>query len=196
MSYNNPILQAVSNWFKRNFSDPEALALFFTLVIGVVLIELFGKYLLPVIVSIVIAYLLTSPVRWLERWRFPHWLSVSLVYIIFLGLFLLALFGLLPLLWKQLAGMVHELPGAFTKSQKWITELFQRYPKFFPGNPLAHVVLYLHEQAAKIGQFVFSFSLATIPGVIEVILYLVLVPLLVFFFLKDGKTISEWITHY
>ncbi len=192
----NPILQAISSWFSRNFSDPEALGLFFTLVFGFILIEFFGKYLLPVVISIVIAYLLASPVRRLERWRFPRWLAVSVVYLVFLGLFLLALFGLLPLLWKQLAGMIHELPRAVTRGQAWLSDLLQHYPKLFPDNPLGHAAIYLREQSAKIGQFVLSFSLASIPGIVETVLYLVLVPLLVFFFLKDGKTISTWISRY
>ncbi|MFW0079411.1 MAG: AI-2E family transporter, partial [Coxiella endosymbiont of Haemaphysalis qinghaiensis] len=40
----NSVLQGISNWFLCNFSDPEALALFFTLVFGFLLIEFFGKF--------------------------------------------------------------------------------------------------------------------------------------------------------
>jgi len=196
MRNNNPILQVISNWFRRNFSDPEALGLFFTLVIGIILIEFFGRFLLPALISIIVAYLLTSPMRLLERWRFPHWLAFTIIYLCFIGLFLLALFGLLPMIWKQLASMIHELPKAFTKGQAWINQLMIYYPKFFPDNPLDRVVTYLHEQSAQIGQLLVSFSLATIPGIITAILYFVLVPLLVFFFLKDGKTIAGWLARY
>ncbi|ACJ20758.1 AI-2E family transporter [Coxiella burnetii] len=192
----NPILQGISNWFVRHFSDPEALALFFTLFFVFLLIEFFGKYLLPVVISVVLAYLFASPVRWLERWRFPHWAAVTIVYLFFLGIFLLALFGLLPLMWKQLASMVHEFPKAITKGQAWMTEYMHRYPKLFPTDPIANLAGYLHQQSARIGQFILSFSLASIPGIIEAILYLVLVPLLVFFFLKDGGSISNWLSRF
>lgn len=196
MRTDNPILQAISGWFKRNFSNPEALSLFFTLILGLVLIEFFGKVLLPVFISIVIAYLLLTPVRFLERCRFPNWLAVTVVYLVFLGVFFFALFALLPLLWKQLAGMIHELPSAFVKGQGWMSELMHRYPKMFPSDTIVQLSTYLHQQSAKIGRFVLSFSLSTIPSIIESILYLVLVPLLVFFFLKDGQKIADWVGQF
>jgi putative permease len=196
MRVDNPILQAIASWFKRNFSNPEALSLFFTLIIGFVLIEFFGEILLPVFISIAIAYLLSSPVRYLERWRLPHGLAVIIVFAAFLGVFLFALFGLLPLLWKQLVSMIHELPSAFVKGQAWATELMQHYPKLFPDNPLSHAAVYLHQQAAKIGQFILSYSLASIHSIIQTVLYVVLVPLLVFFFLKDGKKIATWLSRF
>ncbi|MFW0039246.1 MAG: AI-2E family transporter [Coxiella endosymbiont of Dermacentor silvarum] len=192
----NPILRGISNWFVRHFSDPEALALFFTLVFGFLLIEFFGRFLLPIIISIVLAYLFSSPVRWLKQWRFPHWLAVSVVYLFFLGLFVLALFGLLPLMWKQLTSMVHEFPRAITKGQDWIIELTHHYPKLFPADPTTDFAVYLHQQSARIGQFILSFSLASIPSIIEIILYFVLVPLLVFFFLKDGEVMSVWLSRF
>lgn len=196
MSNSNPILQGISNWLVKNFSDPEALALFFTLLFGFLLIEFFRQCLLPMTISVVVAYLFTSPVRWLKQWHFPHWLAVTVVYLFFLGLFLLALFGFLPLMWKQLAGIVHEFPKAVTKWQAWMTNLARHYPKFFPANPMDNVAAYLQDQSARIGRFILSFSLASIPGIIEIILYFILVPLLIFFFLKDSNTISHWLSRF
>ena len=196
MSGKNPILQGISSWFVRNFSNPEALGLFFTLLFIFLLIEFFGRCLLPVVISIIFAYLFATPVRWLERWRFPHWSAVAIVYFFFLGIFLLALLGLLPVMWKQFASMIHEFPRAVTKDQIWITEFMCRYPKLFPTGFLTNLTVYLHQQSARIGQFIFSFSLASIPGIIETILYLILVPLLVFFFLKDEKNISNWLSRF
>ncbi|AJC50325.1 permase [Coxiella endosymbiont of Amblyomma americanum] len=190
------MLQCISSWFIRHFSDPEALALFFTLVFGFLLFEFFGKFLLPVIVSIVFAYLFSAPVQWLERWWFPRWLAISVVYLFLIGLFVLALFSLLPLMWKQLIGMVHELPRAITKGQLWMNELTYHYPKLFPINPITNIGTYLHQKLVRIGQFILSFSLASIPNVIEIILYFVLVPLLVFFFLKDSKAISVCLSRF
>ena len=196
MRSNNPILQGISNWFVKRFSDPEALALFFTLLFGFLLVEFFAQYLLPVVISVVVAYLFASPVRYLKRWHFPHCLAVTVVYFFFLGLFLLALFGLLPLMWKQLVGMIHEFPKAVAKGQAWMTDLACHYPRFFPANPLDNAAAYLQDQSARIGRFILSFSLSSIPSVIEIVLYFVLVPLLVFFFLKDGNAISHWLSRF
>lgn len=192
----NPIAQVVSDWFRRHFSDPEALGLFFTLILFVFVMECFGDSLKPVLVSVVLAYLLVSPVRWLERCRFPHWLAVLLVYAVFVGFFVLAIVGLLPIFWKQLNNLMHELPRMFSKAHDWTSTLLDRYPNFFTQDPIDHVIMVLKEQSSKIGKMVLSYSLSAIPNVIDIILYLVLVPILVFFFLKDGKSISSAISHY
>jgi len=196
MSNNNPILQSVSHWFQRNFSNPGAVALFFTLLFGFLFIEFFGSFFLPVLVSIVIAYLLHSIVRLLERWHCPHLLAVIIVYLIFLSLFLYVLLGLLPSLWKQLGNLFHELPNAFAKSQAWITDLMRHYPRIFSNTLMQHVSVFFKDQVTAIGQYVLQFSLVTISNVIQAVLYLVLVPLLVFFFLKDSQPILRWFGRY
>src|SRR3990167_162803 len=192
----NPFFQVVAQWFKRNFSDPEAIALVFTIAIAILLIELFSRFLVPVLISIVIAYLLTSVVHLLKRWRLPHWAAVFIVYCLFLGLFIFAIFGLLPLMWKQLVSLLYELPQSFVKGQVWLNDFLHHYPKLVSYDPLQHMSLFLKAESARIGQFLLSFSLSTIPSLIEAVLYVVLVPILVFFFLKDGAVIAAWFNRY
>ena len=38
-----------SVWYRRNFSNPEAVSLFLTLVFGLLFFELFGQFFMPVI---------------------------------------------------------------------------------------------------------------------------------------------------
>ncbi len=190
------MFKVVSNWFRRNFSDPEALGLFFFLLITFLLLEFFGNILMPVIVSIVLAYLLNSVVKWLQRLRFPRWLAFWVVFLLFLGLLVVFIVVLLPLLWKQTSNLLAELPKSFTKLQTLLTHTMQRYPKLFTGDPLTHVSVFLKEQTVKLGQSALTYSLSSIPGIIETLVYFVLVPLLVFFFLKDGSTIADWFSRY
>ena len=46
------------------------------------------------------------------------------------------------------------------------------------------------------GQRLLSFSVASVRGIVTFLVYLVLLPLMVFFFLKDKKAILEWITRF
>lgn len=192
----NPILQSISKWTQRNFSDPGAVSLFFTLLFGFLFIEFFGNFFLPVLVSIVFAYLLQSVVELLKRWRCPHLLAVIIVYILFLGLFVYAILGLMPMLWKQSTNLINELPHAFAKSQLWVVDLMHRYPKIFSANLLHHVSTFFKDQVSGIGQHVFKLSIATISNVIQAVLYFILVPLLVFFFLKDAGPITKWFAQF
>ncbi|MCH9769606.1 MAG: AI-2E family transporter [Gammaproteobacteria bacterium] len=192
----NPISQALSRWFKRNFSDPEALSLFMILVLGFLVLEFFGKILLPILISIVIAYLLASIVRFLERIKIPHMLGVVVVYLLFLGLVVYAMIGLMPLLWKQLSNLVSEFPSAFAKAQVYVSQWISHYPKIFGNMHMVDISGYLQSESAHIGQVVLKYSLATLPNIISIVLYFILVPILVFFFLKDSKPITNWLSNF
>ncbi len=188
--------QTISNWFRRNFSDPEALGLFFFIITAFLLFEFFGNLLVPVLVSVVIAYLLNSLVVWLGYLRLPRIVAVWLVYLLFLGMMLIAVFALLPTLWKQLSNLIAELPLALNKGQEWLTRFVQYHPTWFTNNPIDHLAMMIKEQSVKIGQYLVSYSLSGLKGLLEMVVYLVLVPLLVFFFLKDGKSITTWLGRY
>jgi putative permease len=184
--------QAITHSFKRYFSDPEAVALVFTLVGIIILLLLFGRMLAPVIVSVVIAYLLDGMIKFLERWKWPHLLAVCVVYLLFMGAVLVAFVWLLPLLWQQLSNFFNELPSLFGRSQSLLVTLPQRYPDLISQNQITHIVSMLKAESGNIGKVVLSYSLASIPSVIEFFIYFVLVPLLVFFFLKDKGVILRW----
>jgi len=196
LSNKNPIFNVISAWFKRNFSDPGALGLFFTIVLFIILIEFFGKLLEPVIVSIVIAYLLDALVKLLEEWRFPHLAAVLLSYCLFIAVILWIMLSLLPLLWHQSIAFINELPKALAQAHGFVIQLIQAYPATLKNLQLDNLISLFKQDIAHIGQWILSFSLSTIPNIIQIILYFVLVPLLVFFFVKDKTEILRWCTRY
>jgi putative permease len=189
MAIKNPILAVISNWMNRNFSNPAALGLFFTLLFLLLVIEFFGGILAPILVSIALAYLLQAPKELLRRWYFPNWLAVATVFLLFIGVLAAALFGLVPLLIKQLTTLVEEVPTIFADAQNWLAQMMQKYPHILNGDTLQHTLGAFQGQAAHLGQVALSFSLSSISSLITVVLYLILVPILVFFFLKDSQTI-------
>lgn len=192
----NPLVQSIGNWFKDNFSNPEAIGLTFTFIAIFLILEFFGKLLMPILVSIVIAYLLNAAVHRLQHYKIPRMAAFFIVYFIFLGILLWALFGLLPLLWRQASNLLQEIPNAFSQSQLWLQNLIKEYPTMVGYDPLGHTSDFIKAQSTKIGQVLVNFSLASIPNLISAALYLILVPLLVFFFLKDGQMISTWFTRF
>ena len=171
MFSNNPIILSISNWFHRNFSDPEAVSLFFMVLFGFLFFEFFGGFFAPITISIVIAYLLTTPVRYLLKLKVPHVLAVTIVYVIFLSLVVFLLVILLPSLWKQLLSMAIELPKAFTASQSWFIEIQQKYPIIFSDTQLGHVMSVLKVQSSRIGQWIVSYSVSSLPGLFQLMLY-------------------------
>lgn len=196
MRSNNPIFQTISQWFERTFADPEVINLFLTLVITLLLLEFFGNILIPVLVSVIIAYLLNTPVRWLMKTGCPRLISVWSIYIVFLGLFIYGVFYVVPLIWRQFINLMDQLPSTFVTLQMWFTHFFQKHTWLVSQSDLQNVMVYLREQSPKLGQSLIRVSWSAIPNMAELILYLVLVPLLVFFFLKDSRVILTWLKRF
>jgi putative permease len=70
--------------------------------------------------------------------------------------------------------------------------LHDQFPDLISVNQLHQVVMYVTTYLANFGKEVVTFSLTSLFGVVTVVVYLILVPLLVFFFLLDGKKIIQW----
>lgn len=190
------MLNVLKNWYRRYFSDPEATILLFTVLVILAIFMFFGHMLLPVFVSVVLAYLLDGSVKRLERWKVPHILAVSIVFLLFLGAVFVALFWLMPIIWAQLTNLLNEIPTMFGSGQSLLTELPKRYPRFISADQITYAMTTVKTEVGNMGKVVVSYSLSMIPNLIELVVYVVLVPLLVFFFLKDDSRILNWCAQF
>ena len=77
-------MQAIKKWFSRYLSDPEALIILATIVFAFLVFKLVGNIMVPIIASLVIAYLLEGCINRLINWRMPRLLAVILVFLIFI----------------------------------------------------------------------------------------------------------------
>ena len=182
----------LTRWVKKYFSDPEGVILAVLLVIGFGTVIFFGDMLAPVLASIVLAYLLEGLVRPMERRGLARLPAVLLVFSVFLALLLLLLFGLVPLVSGQATELLRELPNMTAKGQQMLMQLPELYPRFVTEAQIREVMAQLRSSITPLGQNVVSLSLTTLTGLFTVVLYLVLLPVLVFFLLKDKKVILEW----
>ena len=58
---------------------------------------------------------------------------------------------------------------------------------------MGELVKHISGELGNFGQSILSFSVASLPILFVILLYLVLVPVLVFFFLKDSENILSWL---
>jgi putative permease len=188
------VIRIFSGWFRRYFSDPQAVILVVLLVVGFSVVLTLGYTIAPVLAAIVIAYLLEGAVVVVLRWHVPRMPAVFLVFVAFLGLLLFIFFGLMPLLWQQVTTFVNELPSMLTLGQKALLRLPQVYPDFVTEEQILELIATIRAQLGEWGSGILSYSLSSIPDLISLVVYLILVPLLVFFFLKDRDLILGWIT--
>ncbi len=188
-------MQLFIQWFRRTFSDPQLVVLITLLLGGFLVVITMGDMLLPVLAALVIAYLLEGLVVPLQHIGLPRMVAVVIVFILFLIALGLILFGLLPLLSRQVSQLVQQLPNMVAKGQQVLMMLPQKYPELITEEQVREVIATLGGEVGNIGQAVLSWSLSSVVGIITVLVYLVLLPLLVFFFLKDKDQIIAWIGH-
>ena len=187
------MIQIFRAWFDRNFSDPRAVVLAVLLVLGFALVIVASDILAPLFAAIVIAYLLDGP---LERIvccpGMPRIVAVSITLLVFM-LFITALLVIfMPLLFQQAGEFLREMPSMIGKGQQALLELPQRYPQLFSEQQVQDMLNAIRGETTRLGQRVLSVSLSSIVSLITMMVYLILVPLLVFFFLKDKDQILEW----
>lgn len=187
------MLQILRNWFDRNFSDPQAVYLAVLLLLGFSVVIFAGSMLLPVFAGIVIAYLLDSVVLFLEkRGRLR---AVLLVFLVFITLLVFVLFGLLPLLAGQLAAFIQELPTMINRGQELLLQIPEHHPYISQAQVMS-VIATIGSEVRSFGHVMVGNTLASISSIITLGVYLVLMPLLVFFFLKDKDLIISWFAAY
>lgn len=190
------MFEYINSWYRRYFTDPQAALLVVLLVVGFAIVFTMGKMLAPLIAAIIIAYLLEGPAQKLQQKIESRSLSVYIVFILFMAFLGFLLFVLMPILYKQLSQFVHELPNMIANGQELLLKLPQQYPGIISENAVREVILAIKGGVSDLGQNVLSVSLASIPAIISILVYVILVPVMIFFFLKDKETIISWLTRF
>jgi len=189
-------MNAVTRWFRRQIANPQVVTLTLALLSVAVVVYLFGDMLAPVLAAVVIAYLLQGVVVRLERLGMPHLPSVLLVFLGFTAFVAALIFGLLPPLIRQLTRLVGQVPQILEQMQALLLELPRRYPDFVSEEQIQNFTSMLGGELIRMGQSIVSFSVSGLVTLITIIVYLVLVPLLVFFMVRDKDRIMRWFTDF
>ncbi|MDB2410275.1 AI-2E family transporter [Pseudomonadales bacterium] len=186
------MLNVLKKWYDRNFHDEEAIILLLILIVSAAIIIGFGGILTPVIAALVLAFLLQGIVAQLEALRLPHLAAVSLSSAILVVSLVVGFIVLMPLALDQLSNLVQELPSLLVLIQERLSLLPELYPTFISQAQVQEWTDMLNRELGGFGQSVLSFSVSKIPNLFSFIIYLILVPVLVFFFLKDKTLLLNW----
>jgi len=184
------------SWLDHFFADEQALLLLVLLAAGLAAILLFGSTLAPVIASMILAYLTLGLVQWLERFGVNHLPAVWGIYSVFIALLGCFVFIVLPLLWHQATSLLGDLPLMLEKLRDLFMVLPEQYPELVSAEQIKQLADASMAEIGNAGQLLVSFSLASIGQSLTWLVYLVLVPILVFFFLKDGHMMMVWMRSF
>ncbi len=189
------MLETITKWYRRYFTDPQAVLLAVLLVVGLTIVITMGNMLAPVFAAIVIAYLLEGVVRFIERYGAPRLSAVILTFLVFLAFLLFVVFGVVPLLSVQVTAFITEIPTYITSWQAALLKLPEQYT-FITARQVNDLMAVIGQEAGDASQLIVRQTVTSIPGVITLAVYFILVPLLVFFFLKDKSQIIGWLSQF
>jgi len=189
------MINVIKGWFEKHFSDPQAIMLAMFLILGGVLVLYWGKILTPVLAGIVIAYILEGLVGNISRLGVPRFISFLLSYAIFIATVALILFVLVPLVISQISQLVSDFPKILGKIQELLLAIPEKYP-MFADREIQKMLDSFSTELIGFGQTLVSVSLSSAVDIFTVLVYLVVVPLLVFFLLKDKVQIIHWFQRF
>lgn len=185
------MLDWLKKWYLHKFSDPQVVTLFLLLLIGFLSLYWLSGIMAPVLVAIAFAYLLEWPVQRLSRFGLSRSVSTVLVVASFVGMAALTLMWIIPLVWYQGRNLLRDLPQMIEQGKAYLLEL----PEAFPGMvSVEQINLFMHsvdERLMGFGRDMLQLSLASIVDLVALLIYLVLVPLMVFFMLKDKAQLTS-----
>lgn len=185
-------MQPFMNWLQKRLQDTQLMMLLASLLVLFVLLALLGNVLAPLLVAIALAYVLDGIVELLCRCRVPRLPGILLVGTGALLLVLFALLSLLPLLSGQFGRLISRMPQYLQTMGISLHDLQAHYASWINPEYLQQLLARMVETFQGWGAELLSFSLASIPGLITLLVYMVLVPVLVFFLLKDKESLIRW----
>lgn len=174
-------MQSLLNKFiKRFFSNEESVYFAILLIFSFFFIILFGNVLLPVIISIVIAFLLNGFMTTLIKYNMSQKLSLSITLIVFFG-FYLSLFMALPSIGTEINNLLQNLPIIVSSFQQNLIEM----NNYFSEEEIDQIFANLSNQISVLLSSALGQLAGTVSLMFNAILYAIMIPLMVFFFLKD-----------
>lgn len=180
------MFELFQTWYKKKLGNPHSAALLGILLCGFGIIYFFSDLIMPLLVAIVFAYLLDTPIRVLtQKFKLPRTLSIVIVLGSTLSLLAIFITVLLPNLWNQTVGFVRDLPNMFNLLNTWLQALPEHYPELVDYAMLDSLMTSLRAKILGYGESLLTFSLNSLVSLVGLGIYAFLVPLMVFFLLKD-----------
>lgn len=191
------MLDMLKSWYARRLADPQAMGLLAILLFGFIAIYFFGNLIAPLLIAVVLAYLLEMPIHFLtHRLKFPRMLATILIFGSFIGVATVFFLILVPILWNQTVSLLSDLPAMFNKLNEWLLDLPEHYPELIDYSMVDAIFNSAREKILGFGESAVKLSLASIMNLVSFGIYAFLVPLMMFFMLKDKGELLQGFSRF
>jgi len=185
------MIEQLNSFFKKIFNNEETIIFSVLIIFTFVMFMFFGSVLTPFLISIVVAYLLVGVQKKIESFNVSKKISLILTFLIFIIASLTLLVWLVPLLYIQLQAFVLDIPNLFNDFLTFVAALPATYPDLISSEQISIFFQAVSSELSSITQNLVKSSISGIQSTITVLLYIILFPILVYFFLFDRKNIID-----
>lgn len=186
------MIRVFNGLYERYFSEEEAIIFTILLIAFFTVLLTMGSIIAPLLWSLVLTYMLQGVVNSMERLRVPRHIAIYSVYCIFLGSMALITLVFLPFTWGRIRALINDLPLITEQLRHLLLLLPESYPEVFAVDQVEQWMAALQRELGIFGQAILSFSVSSAARIITWLVYAVLVPIMVFFMLKDSEKLLNW----
>ena len=185
------MIKHLSNILKRIFSNEETIVFSLIILLTLIIFSLFIGVLTPFIISVIVAYLLVGLQKKIETYNVSENLATILAFSIFIIIGAAMFIWLIPLIYVQLQSFVLDIPRLFNEFLNFVSTIPAAFPDLVDSDQISLFFQAVSSELSSITQNIVKSSISGIQSTITVLLYIILFPILVYFFLFDRKNIIE-----
>lgn len=149
---------------------------------------------MPVIISIILAYLLEGLIHKFERLGVRRHFAVYVVFFTFFTLLVYSVLAVVPAIIDQGRRFIIAIPEYAQIAEDQLMRFVQHYPSLFSQSDAQELLSSMSSEMTKFSRDLLSNRLvSSLLAMMTLLIYAILVPLLIFFFLKDKKLILSWL---
>ena len=185
------MFEQVNKVLKNIFSNEETIIFSLAILLFFLVISFFGSILTPFMISIVVAYLLVGMQKKIQSYDVSANVALIITFSVFIITGAALLIWLVPLLYIQLQDFILDVPNLINNFLDFISGLPAKFPDLVSSEQISIFFQAVSEEVSAIAQNIVKSSISGIQSAITFLLYIILFPILVYFFLFDRKNIIE-----
>ena len=179
----------INTLLNKIFSNEESVIFSLLIFAFLIVLYFFGGLLTPFIISLIFAYLLIGLTKNLIKYGLTELVSLIISYVIFLLSGIGFLVWLIPLIFQQTQAFFIEVPVWLNNFRSFIENLSQSNQELVSSDQISSFFTEFIGRLSSISQGVLDASISGIQDTLVFSIYLIMIPVLVFFFLFDKERI-------
>ena len=157
----------------------------------IIVLKFLAKLLFPFVFAALISYILHPLLVKSEKWRIRRPVAILLIFGLFIAFSVGLFYKSLPAMINELEELSEQLPGMIETYEQMILSLYES-TSFLPEEVHRKMDLIISNIEIKLDQKI-TYLLGSVMKFTDIVVLFAIIPVLVFYFLKDYEIIIMWL---